>query len=443
MSRGLSRRTALRGAAGAAVALPMLDVMRPARAAFTYPKRLVIVFSSCGTIAPSWNPTGGTTDFKLSPILAPLEPHRGEVVILRGIDNVTGKNQNLDNQHDAGMSHLLTCTPLRSRDGRNGITGAASVDQFVGQKLGTDTKFRTLELGVLANGIEYIGLAARMCYTASGHSIPPENNPGAAYDRLFHDLGAPASASANKLRKRRQRVLDLILDDYRRLIPQLGKEDRERVDAHLSALAQTERQLLESQPMGNLSLGCVKPTRQTPENHNVPQQTPDIGRIQMDLLVSALTCDLTRVATLQWSRAESDLKLPWIGVTRDTHHGLSHLGDSDGPGQSDLVTINNWYAQQFASLLARMKAVKEGDGTLLDNSVVVWANEMGKGNSHSLEDVPFVLAGKAGGSLKTGRYLQYSAMPHNNLWVSVLNALGIPTTVYGDATVCTGPLPDL
>ena len=169
---------------------------------------------------------------------------------------------------------------------------------------------------------------------------------------------------------------------------------------------------------------------------------PAIGAHQRDLLVTALACGRTQVASQQWSRSVSQTRFTWLGI-QESHHDLSHRPDDDLDAQDKLLRINNWYAGQFAALIAALKAVPEGSGTLFDNCLLLWCNELGRGNTHSRDNAPFVLAGSAGGALRTGRYLEYADVPHNDLLVSILNVMGVPDTVFGKPEWCSGPLTDL
>jgi hypothetical protein len=162
--------------------------------------------------------------------------------------------------------------------------------------------------------------------------------------------------------------------------------------------------------------------------------------MMMDLLVLALACGQTRVATFQWSRSVSDVRFTWLGID-DSHHALSHLPDTDTMAKDKLAAINSWYAERFASLLEKLKGYEEGEGTLFDQCLLLWCNELAKGNVHSRIDAPYVLAGSAGGALRTGRFLRYSGdVPHNNLLVSILNTFGVPDTTFGRREWCTGTL---
>jgi hypothetical protein len=158
--------------------------------------------------------------------------------------------------------------------------------------------------------------------------------------------------------------------------------------------------------------------------------------------VMALACDLTRVGSIMWTNSVGNITYPWLGIN-DRHHDLSHEPDSNADAQEKLVRINTWYAEQLAYLLSRLSAVPEGDGTLLDNTLVVWGNELGRGNSHTRDDIPFLLAGKAGGSVRTGQYLKFDKRPHNDLLTSMCRAVGLDNQSFGDARFNTGPIMEI
>jgi hypothetical protein len=188
----------------------------------------------------------------------------------------------------------------------------------------------------------------------------------------------------------------------------------------------------------------VKPTAPTID-YKANDSFPAIGKAQMDLLVMAMACDLTRVGTVQWERSVGDVRFTWLGADRG-HHSLSHDPDSMADSVEMLTKINVWYAEQLAYLMTRMGSIKEGAGTMLDNTLILWCNELSRGNAHSHPDMPFVLAGGAGGAIKMGRLLRYGSTPsvhHNNLLVSIMNAMGLPDQTFGDPRYCTGPLAGL
>ncbi len=460
----LSRRAFLRGAGGVAISLPFLELMGcSSRASDVHvggdptpgpeagagptigvPKRFVVMFSANGTIAENWRPTGGETDFQLSPILSPLEPHRDHLLVLEGIDMESSQHGPGDN-HQKGMAQLLSGIELLQGTeftGGNGELvgwgGGISIDQHIANQIGGSSKFKSLELGVQVFSAD---IWSRMCYAAANRPIPPEDDPYAAFARIFGDLGADP-LGLEKRRTLRHSVLDTVGDDYARLTTKLGADDRAKLDAHLTAIRDIEVRL---DTGGQLGGACQRPNMGTPINLGDNANYPMIGKLQMDLLVMALACDLTRVASLQWNTSVSNRVFSWLAdPIAEGHHDLSHFGDSDATAMDKLTRINNWYAQQFAYLMAAMKNVPEGDGTLLDHTAMLWCNELARGNSHALDNAPFVIGGSAGGALKTGRYLKYNGtVPHNNLYVSLMNAMGLPDSTFGNPAYCTGPLPNL
>jgi hypothetical protein len=448
LSKRLSRRTVLRGAGGVVIGLPLLEAMRPLRRAHAAPapKKFVVFFSPNGTIAPAWEPTlgpsGAETDFTLSPILQPLAPFQQDIVVIQGVDQQGGGGDG----HQNGIGGMLTGASLNPGPFQGGGGSAPagwassiSVDQRIAAVNGLGTRFRSLELGVQVGSADNWG---RMSYLGGDRPVPPESDPSRAYARVFSDLNTDPTVLA-RIRARRKSVLDAVSDQYGAVVARLGGEDRQKLDAHATSIREIESRLDVS---GATAPGCTAPAvPPSTLDMNLNDNFPAVGELQMDLLVMALTCGLTRVASLQWSRSVSQVRFTWLGIT-DAHHDLSHLGDDDADAVDKLTRINNWYAARYASLLDRMKRVDNGDGTtLLDSSLVFWCNELAKGNNHTRTNAPYVLGGKAGGALRTGRYLRYDDgdMPHNNLLVSMLNAMDVPDTRFGKAEWCTGALPNL
>lgn len=449
--RTLHRRAFLRGAGGALVGLPFLNLMgckssaerrgQATRELDAFPKRLVILFSANGTVRENWIPTGTETDFQLSPILAPLEPYREKLMVLDGIDMQSAQAGPGD-AHQKGMAQLLTGTELLTGNlftGGNGELvgwgGGISVDQRIAQAIGKELKFGSLELGVQVGGAN---VWTRMAYRGADQPIPPENNPYASFERIFSDVDADPAALA-ELKAKRRTVLDAVSEDFKRLDSRLGREDRERLERHASSIRDIEARLQRGAGVGE---ACALPEVGEPIDYNSPSAFPDVARLQMDLASMALACDLTRVVTLQFSNSVSNHIFGNLGHTRG-HHDFSHEGDSNADAVARLTEINNWYAEQMAYLCGTLDAIPEGEGTLLDNTVVVWMNELGRGNSHSSRDIPIVMAGSAGGHFRTGRFLQYQDTPHNNLLVSLLRAFGIDEDTFGNPQFCTGPLAEL
>jgi hypothetical protein len=321
--------------------------------------------------------------------------------------------------------------------GASGWAGGISVDQRIAAAIGTSTRLRSLELGVEVVSADNW---SRMSYLGSNRPVPPEDSPLHAYQRLFGgEAGSPAALAL--LRARRRSVLDAVKGQFAALAARVGASDRARLEAHATSIREIELRL-DAQAVA--SAACVDPGAPRPPASPSNDDFPAIGALQMDLLVLALACDLTRVASLQWSRAVSQVRHTWLGI-REGHHDLSHLPDDDAAAQAKLTQINTWYASQLAYLAGKMAAIPDVDGKrLLDASLILWCNELGKGNSHSRQNAPYVLLGSAGGALSTGRFLSYpGSPPHNNLLTSLLIAMGIPATTFGKPEWCTGPLTGL
>jgi hypothetical protein len=270
--------------------------------------------------------------------------------------------------------------------------------------------------------------------------LPPENDPTKVYARVFGKLAADPFGHAAKQALRKS-MLDFVHKDFSALRGQLGAEERAKLDQHESMLREIELRL---QNPGALGAACKSPLAPMTLDARSNANAPALGKLQMDLIVAALACDLTRVASLQWTHSVGQLTFPWIGIA-DRQHDLSHEGDSNVDAKEKLIKMNHWYAQQFAYLISALKAVPEGPpgGTMLDNTLIVWGNELGKGNSHTRNDIPFVLAGKAGGAIRAGQLLTFKDRPHNDLLLTICRAMGVNQTTFGDTRFNTGPIAEL
>jgi hypothetical protein len=448
----VDRRTVLR-AGGVSIALPFLEAMRGKRALADagVKRRFIAFFSPNGVPMRNWSPTGGETDFKLSPILQPLEAIRQKLIVLRGIDQKSG---GAGDGHQNGMTGMLTgqvTNPGAFRGGcgqGGGWANGISVDQHIANNIGKSTKFKSLELGVVTSSTELAANFNRMSYAGPNMPLPPEENPVNTFNRLFGDLNVNP-AVMDKLRGQRQTILNAVLDQYRYIKGKVGSEDGQKIESHFQAIREVETRLgtPTTGGVGPVAGGggagglCAKPTGvEAVSNFKAYVEMPRIAKMQMDMLAMAFACDLSRVSTIEFSKSAGGTIMSWLGVMQ-SHHDISHAGDSDAAALDKLTKINNWYAQQFLYLAQRLDSYAEpGGGTILDNTVLFWCNELGKGNAHSTNDAPYVIAGSGGGYYKTGRFLQYSNTPHNNLLVSMYNAMGIPGNTFGRADWCTGPL---
>ncbi len=424
-----NRRDFLRHTAAAipSVLSPFLFRAGRAGAETPAPRRLVIFFSPNGTIHTHFRPllTGSSYSFPEGSVLEPLAPIKEHLVVCDGLNFPNATN------HEGGMAAMLTGGP------GPGDTGGQSVDQYIATRLAPPTPFPSLELGV---GTSAWGGSnqTRMCYAAPGRFVTPDDRPGSVFARLFGGAGEDTTVE-RKRRARRLSVLDVLRGDIADLQGRLPVEERHKLEQHLQALRRTESAL---QASGDE--GCLAPTQNPTLNSQSNDAFPEVLELQMDLLVNALSCDRTRIASLQCSHTVSPTVFTWLGHT-EGHHALSHAGDENTAGVAQFIEAERWYAGRFASLVQRLKERSDplGPGSLLDNTVVVWAKEMGDSRLHICESVPFVLAGGAFAPFPRDRALSFGGLPHNHLLVSLCQFMGLSNSTFGNPTVGSGPLPGL
>ncbi len=424
----LSRRRFMAGLGASLVAAPFCQLLSPgqARAEGGRARRLLIFFSPNGTIHRFWRPEGEGRGFTIpeGSILAPLIPWRDRLLVLDGLDFWTGDN------HEGGMAAMLT-----NGGGGSTETRGMSLDQYVASRLGAQDRFPSVELGILTD-IWGGGTQTRMAYAGPGQLVHPDADPRRAFERLFASLTGDEASQA-RLRARRQSVLDLIRDEVGDLHRRVGRAEQLKLEAHLEALRGVEQSLFSD-------VSCPIPTAPEQLNKDDNANVPQLTRDQIDLAVLALACGMTRVASVQLSHTVSPVVFSWVGNT-EGHHSLSHTDDNNAHNLEHFVNAERWCASMFAYLLERLDATPEadGDGTLLDNTVVLWAKELGDSRAHVCDSVPFVLAGRAGGAFSPGRYLKLGGRSHAHLLVSVCEALGLTNQTFGDPSTGSGGLSEL
>lgn len=419
------------GAALAAVAAPFLALSRresqagAPRAA----RRLVVFFSPNGTVHQHWRPAGdgASWSFPAGSILEPLAAVKRHLVVLDGVDFVGASN------HEGGMAAMLT----GSGDAASPSMGL-SVDQYVARAVGGGSRLASLELGVQTSAWGG-NTQTRMSYAGPGRFVPPDDEPASVYRRLFASM-APAPGMVDAVRARRQSVLDLVRGDLRDLSSRVGADERRKLDAHLESLRRVEVSLAGP---GAPTATCAAPTLGA-QDFRQNESFPPVGRSQMQLLLAALSCGATKVASIQWAHTVAPHVFSWLGLS-EGHHALSHMGDGNAAGVADFVRTERWFAEQFAWLVAQLAELPEpgAAGSMLDHTLVVWAKEMGDSRLHDCVSVPFVLAGGAGGALATDRYLRLPHVPHQRLLVSICHAMGLDNPTFGDPARGAGPLPGL
>jgi hypothetical protein len=424
--------------AGACATLPLLESMNAAaqEATAAGPQRLILLYNPNGTVPESFWPGADATEtaFTLGPILEPLADFRDRMLILRGLDIGVAEASGLPGgPHQRGIGGLYTGSELQTgtmADGDGSLAGWAngtSIDQELVHRLNPPTLLPSLELGVRATAADVMG---RISYSGPGSPVPPMNDPREVFQRLnsgfMNDLSGPEQAAG---RDQRRLVMAAVQSQYASLRPRVSLLDRQKLERHADFLNGIVRRLDYGIRPGP---ACIAPAEPPALGVEDAVDMPDITRLQLDLLALAFACDLTRIASVQFSTAINAIGFPWLNSTAEGHN-LSHRGPSDTAAKDQLTQRARWYAEQIAYLARQLAAVTEGDRTMLDNTVMVWGNELSLGNSHSHKEIPFMLLGSAGGRLRTGRYLQFGAQPHNRLLISLLQVMGVEATTFGHA----------
>lgn len=426
---------------GAAIALPMLDAMTPAMAspadklATKAPVRLAFTYIPNGVTVKDWKPTGVGADYSLSPILKPLEAFRQDFMVLSGLDH-----NNANALGDGGGDHaragacFLTGVHPKKTAGAD-IQAGVSVDQIAAKNLGSATRISSLELGCEdSRTVGGCDSGYSCAYTNSiswrgPHTpMPPETNPRIVFERLFgdDDFNASPQDRARRAQTRRS-ILDLVNHRTQKLVQDLGAADKRKLDEYLTGVRELEQRI----QLAENDNRKFQPTIEKPAG--VPIAFADYIKLMFDLQVLAFQGDVTRVSTLLFGREASVRTYGEIGVN-DPHHPLSHHRNL--PENTEKITkINTYHTSLFAYFLERLKATKDGDGSLLDHAMIVYGGAIADGNAHSHHDLPVLVAGRGDGKLKPGRHVQYAkGTPMTNLYLSLLERMNVPAEKLGDST---------
>jgi hypothetical protein len=450
MPKPISRRTVLRGI-GAAVALPWLDAMAPAaRGAESLakpPLRLAFTFMPNGVVPNHWTPAGDGERFELTPMLKPLAAVKDEILLLENLWNAKTVGRN---GHWPKVPAWLSGGFVVRSDGRNLDTGGTSADQVAARQVGTQTPLPSLELGVDAprTGVDNIGGGFARIYGSyiswrDPHTpVTKEIVPQLAFDRLFRTgASAPVVSGINPrhplVTKSLQRddlsVLDLVNEDAKALRRQVGTGDRAKLDEYLQSVRSVERRLESTlRPQKRwINEGRFDVSRPEP---GIPRSHAEHVRLMLDILVLAFWTDSTRIATFMFGDAQTGRSFSFLDGVRGNFHQLSHHRN-EPKVRDQYETIGTWHVQQFAYLIERMKNLDEGGSSLLDNSMVLFGSTLKDGNRHDPHDLPLVLAGRGGGTLKPGRRVRFGPdTPLCNLHLSLMQRMGVKAEAFGDST---------
>lgn len=434
----LSRRAVLRGV-GVTLGLPWLECMFPKRVSGNTreekpPIRMAVLFMPNGVKQDSWTPEGVGKNFALSQTLSPLCELQDEIVVLT---NLWNKRSAPGDGHYVKTAGLLTGTTINKTIGVNLNCNGISMDQVAARHVGHLTPLPSLELGIepVAVGVDgVVGYTrvygAHISWRGPTSPLAKEIHPRLVYQRLLRAADRDAGSAAND-----RRLLDLVMDDAKRLQKQLGTGDQRRIDEYLDSIRSVERRLdsLERtdrepwQPRSSLD-AVEEPEDRIPEKH------AEHVRLMIDLMVMAFQADITRVSTFMFGNSVSNINFAFLPGVSGAHHSISHhQKEKDKLQQYELIA--RWHVEQMAYFLDRLRSVREGDGNLLDNSMVMFGSDLRDGNSHNPHNLPILLAGRGGGQIKTGQHLQYAEdTPLCNLYLSMLQAMGVPVEQFSDST---------
>jgi hypothetical protein len=449
----ITRRQLLAGALATTAAVPFLNADRARGQEGEFPTRLVVFATPNGTRNQLFWPTVGAGGLNFPELTAPLREHASDLVFLDGIRHcpaVVGDNGFAGglngSEHARGMGGLLTARPLgmgsfQSFMATSGWGSGISLDQHLGQILDLPTRFKTLELGVHVRDTQVRG---RICYRGADQPVPPREDPQDVFNALFASDGGVSSDELSRLHAERKSVFDITTREIARLQGRLGADDRAKLQAHLDSIRDIEGRLTESDGSPPDLTQCVVPEGDFLVDRLSDSNLEVTGKLQMDLAAAALACDQTRIVTIQWNYAESEHLFPFLGLSRN-HHAISH--DWQGTqGFLEYGMIHVWYAEQLAYFLSKLSSYTEGEGTLLDNTIVFWGTEIGESTQHDLTRMPYVLAGGAHRGLGGGRLIDYKSNPkdNNQLLVSLAKLMGAEDMEqFGDPSGATGTLSGL
>lgn len=395
---------------------PIIELSRLEAAGF--PKRVIFFYNSNGTVQKDWKPTGTETIFTLGKVLEPLNNFKSDIIVMNGID--------YQDQPD-GHGHSGTGAALTGRwcTEKHGAHTNISIDQFIGNQM--PTRFKAMQVAAWDHkgpnrSVPYSLLSA----LGPNQPITPQGNPQAVFDKFFAGVTGAMGGSttqSDSLTIRRRSVLDVIVREVQALQGKVSGAERAKLDAHLTSVRELEQRLQAPVVSGM----CTVPGRPGTVDMLADVSLPARLKTHIDLMVAAMRCDLTRVGTITCEGGQGVAHFSWIGLNDEHHDPYSH-----GGGEAH-AQINRWYASQFAYLMGELKKIPEGAGTMLDNTAILWLNDMADGN-HNKKNVPFVIGGSCGGSFRTGRLIDCGGRNWPDVLISMMNAMGISGTKFGTAS---------
>ncbi len=436
--KAIPRRTILRGL-GASLALPLLDGMVPAFAALrnTAARPLVrfgTVYAPTGMIMANWRPTSVGADFEFPRILEPLQPFKDRMLVLGGLCNPIADPRPGEGtgDHSRAAAAFLTSAHARKTDGADMQLGT-SIDQIVADDFGKHTQLRSLELTLGSNvqvGGCDPGYACPYSRTISWRTpttpLQMETDPRVVFERLFGDVTSTDPAVRLARIEKQRSVLDSVAEEVARFQRELGSGDRAKLHEYLTSVRDIEWRIQKAEEQSDREFPLVERP-----SGGIPERYDDHARLLFDLQALALQSDLTRVFTFMLNHEGSDRPYPEIGVS-DAHHPLTH--NTDPEPVNKVTKINIFMTTLFAEFVEKLRATPDGDGSLLDHSIILYGSGLSNANVHSHEDLPVALLGGGAGRLQGGRHVRYPGVPIANLHVTLLDKLGLPLERFADST---------
>ena len=431
----LNRRTVLRGI-GTGLALPLLESMRmpgllaATTAAPVAPVRMACIFVANGAIMDKWKPTGEGKEYQLSPTLEPLAPFREDMVVFSGLTQHHARaNGDGGGDHARNASAYLTGAQPRKTSGAD-ISVGQSIDQAVAEKIGSQTRLPSIELGIdrgrnagSCDSGYSCAYSSNISWKTATTPTSKEVNPRSAFERLF---GNPETAADMERRLRNRRsILDFVSDDADRVRQAVSGADQRKLDEYFQSVREIEERIARAN-----STPKEIPDLTLPEG--IPSVLAEHTQLMFDILLLAFQTDSTRVATLMLADAGSNRSYPEVDV-RDGHHELSHH-QNDKDKMEKIARIDRYLVERFGYFLEKLKSTTEGDSNLLNNSMILYGSAISDGNRHSHDDLPIILAGRGGGTIQTGRYVNHpNETPLNNLFLAMADRMGAKLDKHGDS----------
>jgi hypothetical protein len=466
MAEKISRRTMLRGAAGVVMGLPLLEAMSPVvRAAAggkaKAPTRLAVLYFANGVNSEAWGPKGAGAGFELSPSLSPLAKFKNDILVFTELMNQGSIG---GDGHYVKTAGFLTGTTITKTTGKDLRSGGVSMDQLAAQRIGRETPLPSLELGMepvtnfVDNNVGYTAVyGSHIAWATPTTPLSKEINPRLAFDRLFRSGGVTAGAGEDD-----RSILDLVASDAKSLRGKVGQSDQRKLDEYFDAVRAVEKRIefntrarAEENSIPAAALAQIEALDKrisawagNPEREKMIKNIRRSGdhtehvRLMLDMMVLAFWTDTTRISTFMFGNAVSPKNFSFLDGVKGGHHEISHH-KNDKNALAMYQKINQWHVEQYAYMLSKMAEIKEGERSLLDNSMILFGAGMRDGNSHNPRNLPLVLAGKAGGTIRPGRHLVFKKnTPLCNLYCAMLERMGTPVKQFGDSTEVLNGLDD-